>query len=156
MARPKVQRGPETSVKLTAEDRPRRVTAGERNILSVEGLKKERVYRWVNDSHGGQRIAGKQQQGWRIETDNTLEVGDASATEAAGEGAAVKRFVGAGIDGQPMFAYLMSIQRELFEEDQNYKLADIDAQEEAIFRSTPEGADYAKERSIERVKARQR
>lgn len=154
MARPKVQRGPETRVALSKEERPKRVTAGERNILSVDGLKNERVYRFVNDSHGGQRIVGKQQQGWRIETDKTLEVGDPSAAEAAGEGAAIKRFVGSGADGKPMFAYLMSIQRELYEEDQAYKLAEIDAQEEAILYGTPEGADYAKERSIERVRAR--
>lgn len=152
MARPKIVRGSDTRDTILAAERPRRQGADARNLLSVNGLDKNRQYRWVNDSHGGQRILGMQQRGWRIETSTTLTVGDANAAEAAGEGAAHKRFVGSGADGQPMFAYLMSISKEMYDEDQEYKQRDIDEQEDAILYGPTNSDLYSAERGRETVR----
>ena len=149
MARPKVQRGLTNGTSTAVEERPRRSRADRNGILHVEGMDKNREYRWVNDKNAGQRILSMLDMDWRMETSKTLAVGDVVEAESSAEGTQIKRFVGGGKDGLPMFAYLMSIDRDLYEEDQKFKQQEIDTNEEAILYGTPEGADYAKERSIE-------
>lgn len=127
-----------------AQNRQARVPLGTpRRKLSVENQDPARVYRWVNDKHG--RLEQAEAGGYRFEEKNPAmdvgSAGDAEVTGGEGIDSRISRIVGTAEDGSPMRAFLMSIDRDLYEADQNEKMAEIDRTEEALMRTaTPEGA----------------
>lgn len=102
---------------LVENKRPSRLSINEaRNFLTVKNKDPGRVYRWVNDIEDGNRVHFMTLRGYRIEMDNNLKVGDEKVSDASMIGSPVKKHVGNG-----KYAYLMSIERSLWEEDDKAK-----------------------------------
>lgn len=90
------------------------------------------VGRWINDHNG--RIQQAEAAGYT------------HVTEGKGRGNKRRQQVGTLPDGSPMFAYLMQIRKEFYDEDQALKLRAADDIDAAIKRGTPreaEGQDAA-------------
>lgn len=113
--------------------RPKRTRIGGRNILTVANKDPNRVYRIVNDT--GDRIAAFEDAGYRLEEASAVRVGDKRVERATPEGSKAQVSVGGGFK-----AYVMSIEKELYEEDQEAKLERVRAIEESI--KNPSGTDY--------------
>ena len=97
--------------------------------LKEEGFE----YRWVNDD--GRRIHDK------TVMDDWDQVGT-KGIDGQGEGSAVKRVVGKGEAGQPIYAYLCRKPTEFYREDKAKEQRQIDEREKAIKHgapATPEG-----------------
>lgn len=108
--------------------RPRRIPVStNRDVLTVKKLPKDKVARWVNDKED--RIFKFLQGGWEFVTDEGTVVGEKTVDASRGVGTVVHRQVGGGIT-----AYLMVIDKELYEEDQLAKQDAVDEQEEGLFR----------------------
>lgn len=113
------EKKPETLVRTQA-DRPartKRIPFGvARSKLGVTLELPGYHLHWVNDTAG--RIAEAQQGGYTFV--EPKEIGE------AGQDSQVKRLVGTQEDGQAMYAYLMKLENEFYEEDQkiNLKIAD--------------------------------
>lgn len=128
----------------TKEARPSRIPIGEaRDVLSVQGKDSDRKYRWVNDEAGGERLAMFEGAGYRFETDKSnLTVGTRKVSDSSGEGSKISKYAGVDREGNKVFAYLMSISRDWYEEDQELKAQKIDELEEGM--EVPDDVDYGK------------
>jgi hypothetical protein len=122
----------ETSEKVR-KGRSKRVPLGQhRSKMSIEnlGIDRSKVEpRWVNDIGG--RIRDAQDGGYRFVKDPHAQVGE-DPMQSQGMGSAVNIRVGTHEDGSPMFAYLMTIDKELYEEDQADKQRVVDEIDDAI------------------------
>lgn len=123
------------SNKDRSTDRPKRTpVGGRRDILTVAGKDPNYVYRWFNDE--GDRIIQALNGGYHVVTnegDEIHEIGDLKASDTEGVGTPIVKSVGKDAYGNPMYAYLMRIPREWYEEDQAEKQKEVDASEESIF-----------------------
>ena len=81
---------------------------------------------WVNDSAG--RIQEAQRGGYSF-----VEPKEVQAPE---DGSQVKRLVGKNEDGSAMYAYLMKIENEFYNEDQQMIQSEVDRFDSAIKRGT--------------------
>lgn len=84
--------------------------------------------RWVNDE--GDRLMRAQQGGYTFVDKGAISSGIESPTENTE--AYVKCPVGGKSNGEPLFAYLMKIEKEFYESDQSEKMAAVDRIDEAI------------------------
>lgn len=110
------------------EDRPKRVPiSNSRDLLTVSGVPKNCVARWVNDSPPG-RIQKFLDAGYTFLTADGVRTGDRTVNTGAGVGSLQTREVGGGV-----IAYVMVINKELYMEDQAAKQKDIKDRERAIF-----------------------
>lgn len=127
-----------------SSSRKRVPLGGHRQKLQVnarEGYKR----RWINDKEG--RLLNAENGGYLFVEDPTLQVGDADLkNEETGVGSRVRRLVGSHKDGSPMYAYLMEIKEEWYEQDQADKQKAIDEVEDAIKRGNVDGGIEASER----------
>lgn len=105
--------------------RVRRTSVTDRSPLNVTNKDPNRVYRIVNDT--GDRIAMFQERGWRVEVDPEIKVGERRVGTPSKEGSPHQVSVGGG-----QRAYLMSIEREWYDEDQADKQRLVDETEAAI------------------------
>lgn len=81
--------------------------------------------RWVNDTADG-RLQNAELGGYEFVTaDGTERIGEGSNGNSD-LGSRVSRIVGTKEDGQPMRAYLMAIDEELYQEDQAEKQKEVD------------------------------
>ena len=103
-------------------ERKERVPLGSmRKKLSIpEGLiPPHKVGRWINDTPGRLQIA---QEGSYVFVDDPLaKVGDGSENQRDSLSTKVRRIVGKHEDGSPMMAYLMVIEKRLYDADQKAK-----------------------------------
>lgn len=90
----------------------------------------DNVYRWVNNHPG--RLQKALNGGYEFVEDATLEVGTGSISGNAEHNSRVSRLVGKDDKGEPLYAFLMKIKREWYEEDQATKQAAIDEVDDAI------------------------
>lgn len=98
---------------------------GFRNRLNIRGnLDPNYEYRIVNDYDEGDRIARFMENDWEVVNKSDIEVGDKRINKPTPEGTPVKISVGQGTQ-----AYLMRKRKEWYEEDQQYKQAEIDKHE---------------------------
>lgn len=88
------------------------------------------VYRWVNDSPG--RLQKALNGGYVFVEDPTLQVGTSSENGNSENDSRVSRLVGKDAKGFPMLAYLMKIDRTMYDEDQAVKQASIDEVDNTI------------------------
>jgi hypothetical protein len=102
-----------------------RTPVGSRNILTVKGKDPNKVYRIVNDTED--RITQFLEAGYVIEQSKDVEVGDKRTSTGTPVGSAKELSVGKGTK-----AFVMSIQKEWYDEDQRTKLRRVDAQETSI------------------------
>lgn len=117
--------------------RPRRRSPinGPRNVLRVEGGDPNYVYRVVNNV--GDRVAAMEDLGYEVSTEN-LRVGDRRAGKPGQTGSAVEVSVGQGVK-----AVVMRIHKDYYKEDQDAKLAEVKALEDAMHgRNKREASDY--------------
>ena len=104
--------------------------------LSVRGADHENYYyRFVNDVND--RIARFIDGGYVFVTKDGVEVGEPTVDTSPGLDTRVKRPVGQGV-----YAYLMRLPRELWNEDQKAKQRELDLIDDAIKR--PQGAEYGR------------
>ena len=113
---------------LEDNTRPRRIpVSSNRDILTVKRIPKDKVSRWVNDKED--RLFKFLQGGWEFVTDEGTVVGEKTVDASRGVGTVVHRQVGGGVT-----AYLMVIDRELYEEDQLAKQDNVDEKEADLYR----------------------
>lgn len=115
-----------------AEKRPNRIpVSGNRDILVVDKLPEDKVARWVNDDKD--RILKFLQGGWEFVTDQGVVVGEKTVEASKGIGSVVHRLVGTKATNEPLYAYLMVISKDWYNEDQAAKQTEVDAREESIY-----------------------
>ncbi len=121
-----------TPLTRTQADRPKResrVPFGvARTKLEVPMTMEGYHLHWVNDSAG--RIQEAQRGGYTFV--------EPKEVQAADTGTQVKRLVGRNEDGSAMYAYLMKIEREFYDEDQQTIQSEVDQFDRAIKRGTLE------------------
>lgn len=89
--------------------------------------------RWINDKPGRLDDAVAAGYGFVADPEDDLKVGDGSdVAQVAGVGTVISRTVGVHEDGRPMRAYLMEIEKDLYDEDQAEKQRLLDEKESAI------------------------
>lgn len=86
--------------------------------------------RWINDDGG--RLHQALEGDWKFVEDPTLKVGDDDGNSDVGS--RVSRIVGKKKTGQPLRAFLMEIEDEFYQEDQEQKLASVREMERQIKR----------------------
>lgn len=111
----------------------KRVPLGKfRSKLTIDGfdIPKSKVARWVNDTPGRVRLA--QEGGYELVRDKSRDtkVGE-DPLRAQGMGDAISAVVGER-EGQPLLAYLMVIDKELYDEDQMDKQKPLDDMDRQI------------------------
>lgn len=121
-----------TPLVRTQADRPKResrVPFGvARTKLEVPMTMEGYHLHWVNDSAG--RIQEAQRGGYTFV--------EPKEVQAVDSGSQVKRLVGRNEDGSAQYAYLMKIEREFYDEDQQTIQSEVDQFDRAIKRGTLE------------------
>lgn len=129
-----IERGEEQEQEKLPKERKgrRRVPLGQhRAKMSIDNLNIDETKvqpRWINDVGG--RIRDALDGGYQF-VDDPNAVGE-DPQRSQGMGSAVNMVVGTHEDGRPMKAYLMTLDRELYEEDQADKQRLVDEIDEAI------------------------
>ena len=91
--------------------------------------------RWINDKPGRLDDAVNAGYGFVSDPDDKEKVGDGSdVAQVAGIGTVISRTVGQHEDGRPMRAYLMEIEKETYDGDQEEKTRQVDEKEDSIRR----------------------
>lgn len=109
--------------------------------LEVNGEIPGHKLRWWNDYPG--RIAKAQETGWEFVTRQEVElpVSTKALDPNTDLGEKVRLVVGQGEKSEPLYAYLMKIKEEWFEEDQAEMQDAITSRERAMIRSNGSNAD---------------
>ncbi len=79
-----------------------------------------KVGRWINDDPG--RVSAARDGSYEFVTDTEAKVGSGPTNERDNTSAHVRRLVGSFKDGSPKYGYLMVIDKELYDKDQQEKL----------------------------------
>ncbi|MGB1214604.1 MAG: hypothetical protein ACPG4X_14665 [Pikeienuella sp.] len=124
----KSERGPREN-KRQETGRRQRVPMGTPQAKLSATVEEGYVGRWINDQGG--RIIKAREAGYEFAEDQT----------ANGEDKRRKAQVGTLPDGSPMFAYLMKIRREFYDEDQAFKQKVNDEVDATIKEGVPQGAE---------------
>lgn len=120
---------------INTQVRPKRVpVSGARDILTVQNLPQGKVARWVNDKDD--RTFKFLQGGWQFVTDKGVTVGEKTVEASRSVGTVVHRPVGQGTT-----AYLMVIDKEWYEADQESKANELDSVEADMYRNLNNGED---------------
>jgi hypothetical protein len=105
--------------------------------LKAEG----KVPRWVNDDDHGSRLQQAQDGSYEFLTATGTEaVGDAQETQERDR--RIKKLVGTHKDGSPKYAFLMAIDKELYDEDQAAKEQTNKMVDQAIKGGNPSGLGH--------------
>lgn len=84
-----------------------------------------KVRRWVNDVGGRCQLA--ENGGYDFVTDEGMKIGDTAVGSGNQDmGSRVSRIVGTNADGSPMRAFLMEIDKDTYDGDQNEKQKPLD------------------------------
>lgn len=117
------------------EERPKRVpVSGNRQILSVYGIPTNLHPRWVNDEPG--RVDQFLRAGYTFWTDKNVRVGERTVNTGENVGSVTTLNVGGGI-----VAYLMVLDKDLYDQDQRDKQKAIDSQEAAMHKNDKQAID---------------
>jgi len=112
--------------------RPKRTPLSKRDRLSYGGtMDPNRVYRFINDKDD--RLAQAVDGGWSFE-EGKDKIGDPRAAEGGAIDSRVSKPVGGNVRG-----FLMSIPKDLYDEDQEAKIATIEKTEAAMKPNKKEG-----------------
>ena len=124
----------------TKEARKERVPLGRmRRKMSIpDGLiPKNKVARWINDKSG--RLQAAQEGGYTFVDDPLAKVGEGSEDGRDSLDTKISRVVGTKEDGSPLKAYLMVINKSLYDADQAEKNRHLDEIDASIRRGNVEG-----------------
>lgn len=119
----------------TTEMRKERIPLGRfRRKLEVSGGKipDSKVGRWLNDTPG--RLQDALQGGYQFVSNPTAKVGEGATNERDPNSQYISRVVGKDASGAPLKAYLMLIDKDLYEQDQKEKLKQVDEIEKSYKR----------------------
>jgi hypothetical protein len=121
-----------TGPKSVREARKRVPLGTHRRKLSVDHLNipKDKVVRWVNDKPG--RIAQALEGGYQLVRNPQNEAAGEDTLVTGQVGEALTAVVGADEGGKPITAHLMVIDKDLYEEDQDFKQRQLDELDHAI------------------------
>lgn len=113
------------------EDRKTRTPLGvQRQKLTVANAPEGKVLRWVNDDPG--RVQSALSAGYEfLDQDGNITIGT-TGTENQAVDSRFSRHVKVDERGNPVRAFLMAIDRDLYEEDQAAKMAELDKTDQAI------------------------
>jgi len=115
-----------------ANDRPKRTPVSEsRDVLAARNIPEDKVARWVNDV--SDRIIRFREGGWEFITDTGVCVGEKTVEASRDCGSTIRRLVGTGPNNEPLYAYLMAISKDWYNEDQERKQDRVDELEESIY-----------------------
>jgi hypothetical protein len=118
--------------------RPKRVPIHEQRDQMTTSQKVGFVRRWVNDIPG--RVDKFLRAGYELVSDKDVTVGEDNSNMALGTGA--RKNVGRTRQGDGTQAILMEIPKELYDEDQKAKAAQVDASERAMKRGKDDNDFY--------------
>ena len=133
MARP-------TRKEATKDARKERIPLGRmRRKMSIpDGLiPKNKVARWINDKTG--RLQAAQEGGYAFVDDPLAKIGEGSEDGRDSLDTKISRVVGTKEDGSPLKAYLMVINKSLYDADQAEKDRHLDEIDASIKRGNVEG-----------------
>lgn len=91
----------------------------------------DKVGRWINDVGGRLRMAVE--AGYEFVEDETISVGEAAEEGRDTTATKVRVIVGKHEGGDPMYSYLMVIDKDLYEQDKKDKEAELRELDEAIY-----------------------
>lgn len=122
--------------KSVAPSRVKRVPLGTPQIKLVLPEIPGYVPRWLNDEPG--RLPRAQNAGYEfVSQDEAPEIGANEVTPGNVDlGTRICRLVGTGDDDKPLYAYLMKIKEEWYNEDQVTKLEAVNKVDKAIHEGT--------------------
>jgi hypothetical protein len=138
---PKTGGRPKSKKTILEEKRKNRIPMDRVQKLQVP-IPAGYVGRWFNDTQGG-RVQQAIAAGWRFLTAEEMKVQE----DDHDRGTALSRHVGANRDGSSQQAYLMVIEKELYDEDQKAKQDRLDQQDKELMSAVPDKTDenqYAK------------
>ena len=116
--------------KKEIKERKKRVPLGAQRLKGlVQNQKEGYVYRWVNDTPG--RIAMALEGGYQFVTNDDVIVGEGEDRNTD-LGSMKSQHGGFDAGGKPYKRYLMVIRKELYDEDQAFKNAELDEVDRAI------------------------
>ena len=126
------QAGQETVVvKRKDEGRRERVPLGvPRMKLTAHNIPEGKQARWINDKPG--RLDDALRGSYQFLDKDGIVIGTGYEDENEDMGSRVSRRVGTENDGTPITAYLMVIDKDLYEKDQAEKMKQVDMVDEAI------------------------
>ena len=118
----------------TKKVRPKRIpVSGNRDILTASNIPSNCVARWVNDDEN--RVMKFLQGGWEFLNDQGVTVGEKVVDASKAVGTVIHRLVGVTKQNTPLYAYLMVIDKELYDEDQQAKMDSIKQTEDEIYQN---------------------
>ena len=119
-------------IKSVRGERHRVPLGRHRRKLSIEHLNipDDKVARWVNDKPG--RILQAQEGGYQMVRNPEKQKAGEEVLTTGNMGDGVTAIVGTDEGGLPMTAHLMVIDKDLYDEDQNYKQVQLDKLDHAI------------------------
>ena len=106
----------------------------ERDILSVSGKNPDKYYRWCLDIDN--KIQRYLNAGYEHVTDEKLSIGEMTVNPTIETGSVVSKKSG------QRTLYLMCIDRELYEEDQKSKAAEVLEMEKTMYHDTNSNEDF--------------
>jgi len=113
---------------------------GRQKLVTDRFLNPGKVQRWINDDPG--RIAQALEGGYTFVTDPNAKVGEGPENQRDRNTAHICRGVGSRKGGGTKKAYLMEIDRDLYEADQREKARAIDETERTIKRGEIAGRKF--------------
>lgn len=123
---------------VEVEERPQRerntrVPMHQRDLLTVHGKDPDRYYRWCLDVDN--KIMRYMQAGYEFVSDPALSIGEMSVNPTTQTGEVVSKKSG------ERTLYLMSIDREFYEQDQRAKAIEVDEMEKTMYAQTNSNED---------------
>lgn len=132
------QAGQEKKEDRNTKVRRKRVPLGvPRMKLTAQNIPEGKQARWINDKPG--RISDALRGSYQFLNKDGIVVGTGYEDENEDMGSRVSRVVGKEDDGTPITAYLMVIDKDIYEKDQTEKMKQVDMVDEAI-----KGGDFLK------------
>jgi len=117
--------------------RKRRVPLGRHRMrlkIDPKLLPDNMVARWINDD--GQRLQEAMDAGYQFVNDPEMRVGEGAQEGRDKMSGYVRTLVGEDRQNNPMYGYLMMIEKELYEADQKEKQHEINLIEKSLKRGT--------------------
>lgn len=126
-----------TKVKHPERKRHQQSTGDYKSILDVLGKDPNFIYRWVVDVNAnGAKIQKRMNDDWEfVKAEQVVNVGEEDAAKFDYADGSVVRILGNDRFGEHM--YLMRIKKEYYDEDQELKQKEVDAQLNAVWEGDP-------------------
>lgn len=146
------QAQPKTRQSRKQEDKAsgRQRMGGASQNLTVEGVPPTHKARWFN--HKKDRILQARKAGYQPVLSDEGELGDVDITGRSNSDMGTWRRKRVGTqDGAPLYAYLMAIKKEWYDEDKAAKMGALDESEQALRQAPPPGSPADPHRTVKQA-----